>query len=85
MHRLMSIPMVLAGLLGAGVALGVQVPVEEQLERQAKLDRARQEVHRAVDKLAHLMREDMQQVPERGLAEFFSPPSHAELGVLLSP
>ena len=75
----------LAGLLGAGVGLGAEAPAEERSELKEKLDQAREEVDRAVSKLADLLQEKMEQAPEGGFTEWLGRALGAELGVAISP
>ena len=84
MRRFTHFLLLLAGALGSGLGLGAEVPVEELSELKAKLDQARQEVDRAVAKLADLLEEKTEQATEGGFAEFFSFSSDAELGVVIS-
>ena len=75
----------LAGLLGAGVGLGAEAPAEERSELKEKLDQAREEVDRAVSKLADLLQEKMEQAPEGGFTAWLGRALGAELGVAISP
>ena len=84
MRRFTHILLLLASTLGSGLCIGAEVPVEEQSELKAKLDQARQEVDRAVAKLADLLEERTEQATEGGFAEFFSFSSDAELGIVIS-
>lgn len=83
MWRFNSVVFLLAGTLCAGIGLGAE-PAEEHSELEAQLDQARQEVDRAVGKLADLLKEKMEQVPDGSLTEWFEPESGAELGVMIN-
>ena len=58
MSRIAPVLFLFAGLLGAGSTLGAETSAEKQSELKDRLDQARQEVDRAVDKLANLWKEN---------------------------